>query len=1000
MWRYIPLLMSLVVSLSGEYLVEVKNVPASAVHQMELTGKVDVVNYQNGTLQAITYDGGKTIEQMGFSYRVLRDLEVDRAHWMSIKGKDGWHSYAQYLTHFDSLATAYPNIAKLDTIGFTSDASHWPILCLKVSDNPQEQEFEPEIRYVGVHHGNEQVSGEVLYRYATYLLENYGTDPDVTWLVNNREIYIIPVLNPYGYEHDTRRNENSVDLNRDYGYMWDGSGSSSEPYSQPETQYIYEHSQLHNFTVSLTYHSGAFYVNYPWNYTPVRLPDTPFLYDISAAYADSTGYPLTEGYEWYQTRGDLNDYSYGIDSDLDVTIELYNPYDPPATMLDSVFNLNRGAMNMWALKGGQGIGGFVIDSVTGDTIKEARIYVEGIDWPVYTDRVIGDYIKVLQPGTYTLKVEANGYETKYVPDIQVTEDSLTHVDVYLTPTNSNTYAFKPVEVVVNASNYSRIPVDTFLVGNMLGAPDGRFYYLGVGGHVVLDMGEHTPAVGQVIVHEGDDGVPDEGFNLYGSNNWHGPWSFIGQGNGTATFNLATPYRYLKVVDDGDGSESAPNCGYDLDAIEVFRVEGPYPVVSGYEIIDTLGNNDGRMDPGENVDFITEITNIGNQDASTVTVELSTTSDYLTIDNPVATISGLAVNDTAAVGFGIAVSENAPRGTEADIVVTVTDSASGNSSSSTISVTIGALTASDPTGPDNYGYIAYDSDDEAYPEWPQYDWVDASSGTQLNLGDDDIATVNLPFQFTYYGQAYNTISVCSNGFIAMGASSSSPYGNEQLPNSDGIVMVAPFWDDLNPSSGGNVYTLNDAENHRFIVEWNGVPHFGSTTTETFEVIFYDPAYYPTMTGDGVILFQYQSVGDATSCTIGIESPSENDALALSYNGSHPVTFEGPRNNYAVKFTTGATRISEGEDRTGLRPYFGLRNNVVNGAGTLYFSLPHPGSVSLAVFDVSGRMVKELYSGRAEAGNHTLAFQLPKSGIYFVRYSVNGKEIGVQKLVSLK
>lgn len=1001
MWRYIIFLI-LSMTLKGEYLVEVKNVKAESIHNLEQSGKVDVVNYRNGTLIAIVYDNGSILKTNGYHYTILRDLTLDRQHWYKIKGKEGWHTYSQYITHFDSLATNHPDICKLDTLGFTTDASHWPILCLKISDNPQEHEFEPEIRYVGVHHGNEQVSGELLYRYAAYLVHSYGSDPEVTYIVNNREIYIIPVLNPYGYEHDTRRNENGVDLNRDYGYLWDGSGGSSEPYSQPETRMIYEHAQKHNFTVSLTYHSGAFYVNYPWNYTPVRLPDNPFLYAISAAYADSTNYPLTEGYDWYQTRGDLNDYSYGIDSDLDVTIELYDPYDPPASELDSIFLLNRGAMNMWAIKGGQGIGGFVIDSTTGDTIKEARIYVEGIDWPVYTDRITGDFIKVLLPGIYTIRVEANGYVTKTISNIEVFNDSLTHIDVYLQP-GGGKYAFKPVMSVVVADNYSRIPRDTILVGNMLGQHDGKFYYLGIGGYVVLDMGENGIANGYLKVYEGDDGAPDEGYYVYGSNNWNGPWTLIGNGHGTEDFTFNGSYRYIKVVDDGDGSESAPNPGFDLDAIETARPTTPYFVLSNVIFDDSQGNGNGIPDPGETLDFIFTVKNVGADTASNVYFKILPGDNYLTISNDSIYIGTIYPNDSTVDTVTFSVDPNCPRAH--DDYITISVHYDNSTQNMVHSFQVGQLTQYDPTGPDNYGYYAVENVDSTSPARPSFSWIEISSmGTNLNLGDDETQTVSLPFSFTYYGHSYNSISICSNGFIAMGSTSEHPYSNSALPHQDNIIMVAPFWDDLNPNSSGAVLYYYDTQNHKFIIEWSQVPHYGGSQGYTFEVIFFDPQYYPTSTGDGLILFQYRNVPDASSSTIGIENPSESDALQYWYNGQSDVTVAGPTNGRAVLFTTSPDVAIYESPLHQISLKFAVSPTAVFGQTNIRFAIPTASEVNLNIYDVSGKIVRRILNSKLPAGVYKFNWNASgrngarvPAGVYFVSLRVNGKRLTKKILV---
>ena len=993
------LVLSLFISslLFGEKLVLVPNFKKRDIPR--ISKKYDIVNLTpDNQLKVMIYDDGSLLKKLGYNFKVLVNYDT-----VTVKVPPGYHSFYQIVNIFDSLARSYPNICYLDTIGFSTQ--NRPIIAMKISDNPDVEEFEPEVRLVGVHHGNEQISGEVLVSYAPYLLENYGTDPFVTDMVNNREIWIIPVFNPDGYVNDTRRNGNGVDLNRDYGYMWDGSGGSSEPYSQPETQAMYEFSQLHNFVLSLTFHSGAFYVNYPWNYTPVRCEDNPFIYDVSVRYGDSTGYPVTEGYDWYQTRGDLNDYSYGIDSDIDITIEVWGTggYNPPASLIDSVAELNRRAINMILVKAGQGIGGFVIDSITGDTIKEARIYVEGIRWPVYTDRVTGDYIKLLMPGIYTLRVEANGYVTKTIHNVQVYEDSLTHIDVYLTP-GGGRYAFKPVEVYVNASNYSRITVDTFLVGNMLGEHDGAFYYLGIGGHVVLDLGQNGIANGYIKVYEGDDGVPNEGYTVYGSNNWKGPWNIIGNGHGTETFNFAGSYRYIKIIDDGDGSTSAPNPGFDLDAVETERPSGPYMAIVNYGFDDTqTGNGNGRPDPGETLNLVLNFSNVGLHTANNVICVFSPGDSFISTQPETLVLGDILPGDTITDTISIIISQNCPRGHDESLDIHfIADSLDQTLA---INFTVGALTANDPTGPDNYGYYAVENVDTMVPVHTPFDWIDiTSTGTPLNLGDDDITTVNLPFNFTYYGHTYSQISICSNGFIAMGVSSSHPYYNDSLPNSDGIIMVAPFWDDLNPSSDGQVYY--HTEDHKFIVEWYNVPFYGSSSRNTFEVILFDPAYYPTSTGDGLILFQYQSLGSTSSATIGIENPSESDALQYWYDGNGPVTVAGPANGRNILFTTDLeTGVNETPGSQGLLKFSVTPNTVVKNA-VITFALSSRGKVDLRIYDISGKLVDILKSGILNPGQYSLKWDARglsgnpvPSGIYFLRLKVNEKNI-VKKLLVIQ
>ena len=179
------------------------------------------------------------------------------------------------------------------------------------------------------------------------------------------------------------------------------------------------------------------------------------------------------------------------------------------------------------------------------------------------------------------------------------------------------------------------------------------------------------------------------------------------------------------------------------------------------------------------------------------------------------------------------------------------------------------------GPDGFGYEWRDSNASG---GPSFDWIEISStGAPLALGDDDSAVVDLPWAFPFYGSSYTSVTVSSNGYLTFGSDgtdfSNDPIPSTTLPN----AFIAPFWDDLNPSTDGEVYALYDSTADRFVVEWSGVPHYGSTAPYTFEVILYP---------DGRILFQYLDMqGDLTSATVGIENPEGTDGLPVVYNAAY-------------------------------------------------------------------------------------------------------------------
>jgi subtilisin family serine protease len=182
---------------------------------------------------------------------------------------------------------------------------------------------------------------------------------------------------------------------------------------------------------------------------------------------------------------------------------------------------------------------------------------------------------------------------------------------------------------------------------------------------------------------------------------------------------------------------------------------------------------------------------------------------------------------------------------------------------------------DQGGPDGYGNFWIDSDEAG---GPVYNWVEINGvGTIPGSGDDgNYGPFGLGFNFDFYGTTYDAVNICTNGFLSF-TSTATTYTNQGIPNSaDPNCLVAPFWDDLNPSTGGTIYYYADAANQRFIVEWDGVNHYYDSSPETFQVI---------LNADGTILYQYQTVALNNGCTIGIENQDGNDGLQIVFNADY-------------------------------------------------------------------------------------------------------------------
>jgi hypothetical protein len=286
-------------------------------------------------------------------------------------------------------------------------------------------------------HGDEVTGMVLLLDFANYLLTNYGVAgrQDVTNLVDNYEIHIIPSYNPDGTYLSQRGNANSVDLNRNFPLP-----AGTDPVTATENLAFMSHANAHHFTISENYHGGALVVNYLWDYTPTLTSDDAALQKMSLEYSTyntpmyngAFTQGITNGYAWYQALGTLQDWSYDQTGCIDATVEVSNTKWPATSTLTAFWNENRESLMHYAKTARYGVNGVVTDAVSGLPV-DATVTVTGNAKTVRTDPAHGDYYKLLATGTYGLSFSAPGYMTQAFSNVATTWGTPTVLNVQLQP---------------------------------------------------------------------------------------------------------------------------------------------------------------------------------------------------------------------------------------------------------------------------------------------------------------------------------------------------------------------------------------------------------------------------------------------------------------------------------------------------------------------------------------------------------------------------------------
>ncbi len=535
---------TLVSVLPAERVIRIDVASHNEVYQLARLADLSITDAQKEFVTAIASDEAiEKLRSLGYRVTVL----VADARKQAALDLATYYTYAEVCSIVRLLAEQYPHICQPETLGLSA-GGRW-IPAVKVTNQPRQATGRPRIRLIGAHHGNEKISTEITLSFLQYLCSAYELDPAATRIVNEREVWIIPILNPDGHISNSRYNAAGRDLNRDYGYEWQ---SYSEPYSQPETRALFSHSETHIPTLEFAYHSTAAYVNYLWDNHPADPPDSAWIISLSRRYADSTYGSTTtrltpiNGYNWYEVHGSCQDCTFGAFGGLAWTIETALPSTRPR--IDSICLVNRRALVDFCLLAGYGISGFVYDSVTGQPVFARVEFLSPWRWTTYTNMPAGDFHKMLAPGEYSLRVWSSGYEPRTLTGIVVTGETPVVLNIPLNRKTHQTWLHAQKIVAVRRNDDNHLYNDWVIAA--LGEPDGNFYHLGSGtSSVIFDVDPYEP----VHNHLGHDiTVTAVGsYSLAAAEDWRGPWYTLGNATGNASFDLDAVglgrARYLRIT---------------------------------------------------------------------------------------------------------------------------------------------------------------------------------------------------------------------------------------------------------------------------------------------------------------------------------------------------------------------------------------------------------------------------------------------------------------------
>ncbi len=470
-----------------EILVSIKN-PDSQILKWVEEQNIEITIFQKNELLDIIINE----KQIAYLQNNQYDFEILSTEEQRLRDIAGYRNYQEVTEELQLIASANPDITQLTSLGNSTCHDYFiegdddyydfqfEVWCLKLSDNAQVNEDEPNIFFAAEIHAREPISLEVDMYILNYLVSNYGVIDSVTAWIDSTQIWFIPLMNPDGHKlvtegwhtsHRKNMRDNNVngipdystvdgiDLNRNFGYVWGDNGASNDPnsntyhgpieWSEQESVFARDLIYAHKFFAGITYHSYGQWVLYPLGHLPGACSyDHEIMDDLAVDMAitiprisgGGTYTPMQAVDFGYTCQGTMGDWGYAEQRIFAFTVELASTFIPPESQVDQICEDNlQAALIMLDRVNHSTVTGLITDGNNEPIIAE--VYVTEIDSasgmtsvePVRSDYDFGRYYRLLLPGSYTFTFHKENCADIIKRNIIVSDDYVTELSICLKP---------------------------------------------------------------------------------------------------------------------------------------------------------------------------------------------------------------------------------------------------------------------------------------------------------------------------------------------------------------------------------------------------------------------------------------------------------------------------------------------------------------------------------------------------------------------------------------